>query len=63
MVLVVLMRFVVLVCHKSNFGNMTNPLFFVHLCHRSAAVEAAIGELLLVGGFEDLETAHQRLVH
>ena len=38
-------------------------LFFVHFCHRAAAVEAAIGEFLLVSRFQNLETAHQGLVH
>ena len=38
-------------------------LFFVHFCHRAAAVEAAIGEFLLVRRFQNLETAHQGLVH
>ena len=38
-------------------------LFFVHFCHRAAAVEAAVGEFLLVGRFQNLKTAHQGLVH
>ena len=38
-------------------------LFFVEFVHRPARVEAAVGELLLVGGLEDLEGAHQGLVH
>ena len=38
-------------------------LFFVEFVHRAAGVEAAVGELLLVGRLEDLEGAHQGLVH
>ena len=44
-------------------GRGKGSLFFVHFCHRAAAVEAAVGEFLLVCRFQNLETAHQGLVH